>query len=51
MKTLGGMIGVDILERFTNHALRGYGITKMHQARVPLAMRTDANRVKFRMQG
>jgi hypothetical protein len=39
MKTLGGMIGVDNLERFTNHALRGYGITKMHQARVPLAMR------------
>lgn len=39
MKTLGGIIGVANVEKFTNHALRGYAITKMHVARVPLTMR------------
>ena len=39
MKSLGKIIGVDNVDKFTNHALRGYAITKMHAARVPLAMR------------
>ena len=39
MKTLGQIIGVDNIDKFTNHALRGYAITKMHVARVPLTMR------------
>jgi hypothetical protein len=39
MKRLGGIIGVANVEKFTNHGLRGYAITKMHVARVPLTMR------------
>ena len=39
MKKLGSLIGVANVEKFTNHGLRGYAITKMHVARVPLTMR------------
>jgi hypothetical protein len=39
MKALGAIIGVDNVEKFTSHALRGYALTKMPVACVPLAMR------------
>ena len=46
MKILGVIIGVDNVDKFTNHGLCGYGITKMHQARVPLAQRMKFARHK-----